>query len=596
MLLKFTAGLICLWFAVARAEPTTGIAMHGTPKYAADFTAFEYVNPDAPRGGLLRQATYGSFDTFNPWTVMGNTAPGIGLVFDTLMKQSLDEPFSLYGLIAESIDVDTTKSRVTFRLNPQARFADGAPITAADVLFSFERLRDKGLPMYRLYYRDVTYVETPDDRTVVFEWSPDKPNRELPLILGELPVLPKTFWEPIDWSTTLLTKPLGSGPYIVDDFEPGRFVTYRRNPEYWAQDLNVNRGAYNFDTIRFDVYRDTTVATEALKAGLIDIRLENEAKKWEAALESEAVRSGRLVAQAFPHRLPSGMQGFVYNTRRPLFADPRVRQALAYAFDFDWTNKHLFHNAYRRTSSYFDNSFLKSEGLPSPDELALLESYREHLPPAVFDTPYKPPQNDGSIRPNLQKALDLLKSSGWQIKDGTLVNQDNIPFRFELLIDAPSATTWERVILPFTDRLKRLGITADIRAVDAIQYKNRLDNFDFDMTITVWGQSLSPGNEQRYFWGSAAANTPGSWNYSGIQNPAVDALIEKIISADTPTELRTATRALDRVLLHSYLVIPHWHAPEHRYLYTPRMGKPDTTPMKGVDILLWWDTGKEKKE
>ena len=569
--------------------------MRGEPKYSDGFEAFDYVNPDAPKGGVLRQAALSTFDTFNPFTVIGMAAPGVGLLYDTLMKPSLDEPFSLYGLIAERIDVAADRSRVTFFLNPAARFSDGTPITAADVVFSFEKLRDEGLPMYRAYYRDVVRVSAPDDRTVVFDLPADGGNRELPLILGELPVVPRHFWENRDWGATTLDKPIGSGPYVVESVEAGRSVVYRRNPNYWAADLNVNRGAYNFDVIRFDVYRDTTVAVEAFKAGLIDIRFENEAKKWAAALMSEPVQKGKIVARAFPHQMPAGMQGFVFNLRRPLFRDRRVREALAYAFDFDWVNRHLFHGAYRRTNSFFDNSFLAAEGLPSTRELALLDPWRDTLPPEVFGEAYRAPQPDsGNIRPALEKALALLGEAGWHVQDGVLRNAAGEAFRFEILIDAPSAGTWERVILPFTNRLKRLGIEAVVRAVDVIQYKTRLDQFDFDMIVAVWGQSLSPGNEQRYFWGSAAAETAGSMNYAGFQHPAADALIEAIVRARTNEELVAAVRALDRVLLSYHIVIPQWHMPEHRYLYQAHIGVPATVPMKGADPMLWWDKRMEK--
>ncbi len=591
MRLRFGCFLICLLgFGIAAiAEPVSSIAMHGTPKYTDNFQHFDYVNPDAPKGGTLRQVSLSSFDTFNPFTIIGVSAPGVGLLYDTLMKQSQDEPFSLYGLVAERIDIAKDRSRVTFYLNPKARFSDGKPITSKDVVFSFERLRDKGLPMYRAYYRDVVSVSAPDLRTVTFNLPSNGNNRELPLILGELPVLPRHFWENRNWETTSLDPPIGSGPYIIESVEAGRSVTYRRNPDYWASDLNVNKGSYNFDTIRFDVYRDTTVAAEAFTAGLVDIRFENEAKKWATALQSEAVQSGKIIARSFPHHLPSGMQGFVFNLRRPIFQNIKVREALAHAFDFDWVNQHLFHNAYRRTNSFFDNSFLASKNTPSPEELALLEPFRNILPPSVFDTTYRAPQPEqNNIRPSLERALSLLSEAGWHVQNGRLTNANGDLFQFEILIDAPSAGTWERVIQPFVDRLRRLGIQATIRTVDAIQYKTRLDQFDFDMIVSVWGQSLSPGNEQRYYWGTTAADTTGSLNYAGLKNPAVDALIEKIVQAETSDQLTSAVRALDRVLLFNHIVIPHWHMPEHRYLYHAHIGVPPTIPMKGADPMTWW--------
>lgn len=582
-----------LGFAIpSLATPVSGVSLRGKPKYPENFSAFEYVNPNAPKGGILRQVTLSTFDTFNPFTIIGVSAPGVGLLYDTLMKQSLDEPFSLYGLIAERVKIADDRSRVIFFLNPKARFSDGHSITSEDVLFSFERLRDEGLPMYRAYYRDVVRVTTPNAHTIIFDLPSDGRNLELPMILGELPILPKHFWENRKWKETSLDSPVGSGPYVVWDVEAGRSVTYRRNPDYWAADLNVNKGSYNFDTIRFDVYRDTTVAAEAFSAGLVDIRFENEAKKWATSLNSENVRSGKVIARSFPHQLPAGMQGFVFNLRRPLFQDIRVRKALASVFDFEWLNNHLFYQSYHRTNSFFDNSFLAAKGKPSLAEQKLLEPWRSILPKDTFDS-ISLSHTNKNMRLSLQKALSLLEEAGWRVKDGILKNKNNDVFQFEILIDAPSAGTWERVIQPFVNRLKRLGIKASIRSVDAIQYKTRLDQFDFDMIVSVWGQSLSPGNEQRYFWGSTAADTAGSLNYAGVKNPAVDALIEKIVQSQTNEDLITSVRALDRVLLATHFVIPHWHVSEHRYLYQSHIGVPKTIPMKGANPLLWWDKNKE---
>lgn len=569
------------------AAPQTGIAMHGTPKYGADFKAFSYVNPLAPKGGTLKQAAIGSFDTFNPFAINGIAAAGIGLTYDTLMKQSADEPFSLYALVAESIDIDKKGHRVLFKINPQARFSDNTPITPADVAFSFTVLKEKGLPTYRAYYQDVVRVETTKD-TVIFYVNPVAENRELPLILGELPILSKAWWTDKDFTKTTLTPPTSSGPYLIETFEAGKFISYRRNPDYWAKDLNVNRGYYNFETIRYDYYRDATVVIEAFKAGLFDVRLENEAKKWVAFHAFDAVQEGRVIMRRFEHRMPSGMQGFVFNTRRPIFQDPKVREALAYAFDFNWLNTNLFYGLYHRTNSFFENSSLKATGLPTAAEQKLLAPWRDTLPPEVFTTPYEAPQNKGNIRWNLETALKLLNDAKWFVREGKLVNENNEPFQFEILLDAPSAAAWERIVLPFVGRLKRLGIDARIRVVDAIQYKNRLDHFDYDMVVSVWGQSLSPGNEQRYFWGSESAATNGSWNFSGIQSPAVDALIEAVIRAESQEELETAVHALDRVLLWYHLVIPHWYTPDQAFVYWDKFGIPEEVPLKGTNLLTWW--------
>ena len=585
------ANLFVLSFGLvvsASAKPEHGVALYGEPKYAAGFTTFDYVNPDAPKGGSLHEAAYSTFDTLNPFVITGVAAPGLGLTHDTLMKQSADEPFSLYGLIAESIDISDDRTRVAFKLNPRARFSDGSPITAQDVLFSFNILRDKGIPMYRAYYRDVESVDTPTPDTVVFRLS-EKTNRELPLILGELPILSKTWWENRDFTKTSFDIPISSGPYLIDKIIPNRSVTYRRNPDYWARDLNVNRGAYNFDEIKYDVYRDTTVAVEAFKAGLLDIRLENEAKKWAVLSQSEPVKSGKMIARIFKHSMPAGMQGFVFNLRRPVFRDPKLREALGMVFDFKWTNHSLFYDSYRRTESYFENSFLKAPPLPDEAEKKLLEPFRNQIPPSVWTQVYHAPGDNKPMRVNLDTALALLLRNGYQVDPfGTLHHPNGTPVQFEILLDSASGPVWERVVLPYIDRLKRLGITATVRTVDTLQYKNRLDNYDYDMIVTVWGQSFSPGNEQQYFWGSAAADTPGSWNYSGIKNPAIDALIEKIIRAQSREEHLTAVHALDRVLLHSHLVVPHWFTPEHRYLYWDKFGIPDVTPIKGTDVLNWW--------
>ena len=576
-------GSTCSW-----AHPESGVALYGAPKYPAGFDHFDYVNPHAPKGGLLRQASFSAFDTLNPFVLTGISAPGVGLMHDTLMKQSADEPFSLYGLIAETIDISDDRQTVTFKINPRARFSDDSPITADDVVFSFNLLKTKGIPMYRAYYRDVLSVETPDKETVIFHLSPVT-NRELPLILGELPVLSKAFWSTREFDKTSFDIPVSSGPYLIEKITPNRSVTYRRNPRYWATNLNVNKGSYNFDQIQFDVYRDTTVAVEAFKAGLLDIRLENEAKKWQVLSRSDLVKDGRVIARIFIHQMPAGMQGFVFNLRRPIFGDIRVREALGLAFDFPWTNHSLFYDSYKRTESYFENSFLKAPPLPDKAERQLLSSYADQLPSSVLTRAYHAPGKKGSVRSNLTAALHLLRQAGCFVDAfGTLRTPTGEPFRFEILLDSASGPVWERIVLPYIDRLKRLGIEATVRTVDTIQYKNRLDNYDYDMIVTVWGQSFSPGNEQRYFWGSAAADSPGSLNYSGIRNPVVDDLIEKIVSAESKEAHLTAVHALDRVLLHLHLVIPHWYTPEHRYLYWNKFGIPKKTPLKGTNILDWW--------
>ena len=589
MKIKFFAFLIFILYSVsAVAEPTHAIAMHGNPKYPANFTHFDYVNPNAPKGGVLREASFGSFDTFNPFTIKGNSAPGNGLIFETLMTSSSDEAFCEYGLIAEKIEVPQDRSWVAFQINPKAKFSDGTSITADDVVFTFETLRDKGIPQYRYYYSGVDKVEATDKLRVLFTFK-DKNNRELPLILGQMPVLSRKDWENKDFEATTLQMPLGSGPYKLKEFELNRYVVYERDPNYWGVDLPVNRGMNNFDEIRYDIYRDTSVAVEALKAGAYDVRVENEAKKWATAYDIPAVKEGKLIKKEFTHGLPSGMQGFVMNTRRPIFADIKVREAMQYVLDFNWLNDKLFHSSYIRTKSFFDNSELAATGLPSEDELALLKPFKEQLDSRIFTNPIDVPELDSkNPRPQLLKALDLLKQAGWQVKDGILKNEKGEPFEFELLLDSSGASAWERIALPFVRNLKKIGITARIRVMDALQYKHRLDNFDFDMFVMVWGQSLSPGNEQLYFWGSEAATQNGSYNFAGIQSPVVDGLIEKIISANTREELIAATRALDRILMWGFYVIPQWHTNKTRIIYWDKFGMPDVTPMHGINIMTWW--------
>ncbi len=572
---------------VALGAPVHGVALHGQPKYGPDFTHFDYVNPDAPKGGEARFSAIGSFDTFNPFNIKGQPVVGIGQLFESLMTSSADEPFSEYGLIAESVEIPADRSSATFTIRPQAKFHDGSPITADDVLFSFETLKSKGNPSYRFYYASIASAERLDERRVKFTFAPGE-NRELPLIIGQMPVLSKKYWQDRDFAATTLDIPVGSGPYRIELFEPGRFMVYQRDENYWGKDLPVNRGQHNIDRLRYDYYRDVTVALEAFKAGAYDLRVENVAKQWATGYDFPALREGRVKKEIFPHQRTSGMQGFVYNLRRPLFQNPKVRQALAYAFDFEWSNRNLFHDQYRRTRSYFDNSELAARGLPSPEELALLEPLRKELPPEVFTAEYQPPvaKDDGQLRANLRKALELLQEAGWTFRDRKLVNaKTGEPFRFELLIDEP---TWERIGLPFARNLERLGIDMTVRSVDSAQYENRMRDFDFDMAVNVWGQSLSPGNEQREFWSSAAADQPGSRNLAGLKNPAVDQLVDQLIAAPDRASLVTRARALDRALQWNYLVIPHWHIPYDRIAFWDKFGYPAVTPLQGVQLNAWW--------
>jgi microcin C transport system substrate-binding protein len=570
-----------------------GIAMHGAPRYAPGFDHFDYVNPAAPKGGEVRLAGLNTFDNLNPFIVKGIEAAGSNLPFESLMVPAADEPFSMYGLIAESLEVPADRSWVIYTLRPEARWQDGKPITADDVLFSLETLKAKGEPHYRFYYAAVASAEKLGERRVKFTFKPGD-NRELPLILGEMPILPKHYWQGRDFGATTLEPPLGSGPYRVASLEAGRYIVYERVKDYWGANLAVRKGQYNFDRIRYDYYRDSTVALEAMKAGEYDFREENEAKKWATGYEDwGALKSGLAKKERLDNQVPTGMQAFAYNIRRPLFQDPRVRQALAYAFDFEWTNKNLFYGQYERTESYFSNSDLASTGLPGPAELKVLEPLRDKVPPEVFTATYKAPATDGSgnIRPNLRIAMKMLEEAGWRVVDGKLT-KDGQPFHFEILLAQPA---FERIVLPFVRNLARLGIDAEVRTVDASQYENRARSFDFDMVVMTWAQSLSPGNEQALFWSSEAADQPGSRNLVGIKNPAVDSLVEDVIAAPDRETLVADTRALDRVLLWNHYVIPQWHLGYNRLAYWNKFGRPALTPMRGYQLFAWWvDAAKEE--
>lgn len=578
----------------AQAAPSEGLSLYGDLKYKPGFTHFDYTNPAAPKGGTMRYSAIGTFDTLNPYVVNGVPAAGIGLVFDTLMAASQDEPASEYGLVAESADLAPDKLSVLYTLRKEARFHDGTPMTPADVIWTFETLRQKGLPAYREYYGDVTKVAQEGERAVRFYFKSAK-NRELPQILGEMPVLSKAYWAGKDFAKTTLTPPLGSGPYKIQSVDPGRSIVYSRVKDYWAADLPVNKGRYNVDTVRYDYYRDATIALEAFKAGQYDVRLENSSKDWATGYNSPALRAGLIKKVQIPNGMPSGMQGFGYNLRRPIFQDPRVREALAYAFDFEWSNKNLFYGAYQRTRSYFDNSELAATGVPKGEELKILEKFRGKIPDTVFTTEYDPPKYDGSgnIRDGLRKALKLLMAAGWTFKGEKLVNaKTGEPFEFEILLDNPQ---FERIVLPFADNLKRMGITARVRTVDTAQYQRRMDTFDYDMTIVVFPESLSPGNEQREFWGSQAADAQGSRNLLGIKSPIIDELIEGLIQAPDRAGLVAHTRALDRVLQYGYYVIPQFHLAAFRVAYWDKFRRPAVSPKYAVGFDTWWvDPGAAK--
>jgi microcin C transport system substrate-binding protein len=574
-------------------KPVHGLSMYGDLKYPPGFKHFDYVNPNAPKGGLVKLAAIGTFDNLNPFILRGVAAAASLQTFDTLLASSADEPFSEYGLVAESLEVPDDRSWVIFNLRPEARFHDGSPITADDVVFSLNILKTKGHPQLRFYYQAVVKAEALNPHRVKFTFAPGE-NRELPLIIGQLPIFSKAYWQGRDFEKTTLEPPLGSGPYKVESVDPGRSITLKRVEDYWGAKLPVNVGRNNFDRIRTDYYRDSTVALEAFKAGQYDFRVENSAKNWATGYDSPALRQGLIVKENIPNGRPTGMQAYAFNIRRPIFADPRVREALAYAFDFEWTNRTLFYGAYTRTESYFSNSELASRGLPEGEELDVLNKFRDKLPPEVFTTTYQAPKTDGNgnIRPNLLKALDLLGQAGWHVEKDKLVNAAGEPMRFEVLLYDPS---FERVTLPFARNLKRIGIEATVRTVDVSQYQNRMDHRDFDMIVMSWGESLSPGNEQRDFWSSAAADAAGSRNVVGIKNPAIDGLVDLLIAAPSREALVARTRALDRALLWGFYVIPQWHLTVDRVASWAKLSRPAVTPTQGVQFDAWWIDPKKEQ-
>src|SRR5690554_150027 len=575
--------------AASNPAPVHGIAMHGELKYPENFSHFDYVNPDAPKSGTLRMSVVANgFDSFNPFVIRGVAAAGVSTyVYDTLLESSADEPFSEYGLIAGSVEVPEDRSYVIFNLREQARFQDGEPITAEDVEFSYRILTTERHPFSRNYYADVSKVTVEDGHRIRFDFGAAE-NRELPLILGQMPVMPAHYWADRKFKGNGLDVPVGSGPYRIDSYEAGRSVTYERVDDYWAEDLGIRKGRFNFDRIKYEYYNDDTVALESFKAGNFDLRVETSAKNWATAYNKRGFDNGEITKEAVEHHRPSGMQGFVFNTRKAVFKDPKVRRALAYAFDFEWANRNLFFDQYTRTDSYFENSDLASSGLPSGRELEILEAFRDQLNPAVFTETYTPPTTgDGtSMRDNLRTAMQLLQQAGYSVRDGKMVHTETgKPLAFEVLLFQKS---FERVVLPFRQNLERLGIDVSVRLVDSNQYVQRVRDFDFDMITQVLPQSDSPGNEQREYWHSSNVDVSGSRNYMGVSDPVVDRLVEMVIQAPDRDELVHRVRALDRVLLHGYYVIPHWHLTRDRVAYWNKLQRPEVTPKNGIDLNNWW--------
>ena len=593
-MLKYIALILFLLPCTIHAEEKHGLAIFGDLKYPADFIHFEYVNPDAPKGGEIILAKVGTFDSLNPYILKGVSASGLKFLHESLLVKSYDEPFSAYGLIAEKVEVADDKSWVIFTLRKEARWHDDTPITADDVVFSFNILKKKGHPFYRTYYADIDKAEKINPHKVKFVFKV-KNNRELPIIIGEMQILPKHYYDTHEFNKTTLEAPLGSGAYEIAKVDAGKSITYKRKENYWGKDLAVNKGRYNFDTIRYDYYRDSTVAVEALKAGEYDIRQENISRIWATAYDFKAREDGVFIKNEIMHQVPSGMQGFVINTRKEKFADIRVRKALNYTFDFEWANKTLFYSAYQRTKSYFANSIYESSGVPEGAELAILKQYKNQLPNEIFTTKYEVPATDGSgwARNNLIKANKLFKEAGYKVVDNQLLDKNGEPFTIEFLLHSPS---FNRVVAPMIRNLKKLGIESKIRLVDDSQYIERIKKFDFDMLVYVFPASLAPGNELNDFWNSSNADIKGSQNLAGVKNPVVDELLERIIKAEKKEEYIALLKALDRVLLNGYFVVPNWYNQSFRMLYWNKFSHPKTAPKYARGIIDTWWIDKEKLE
>ncbi len=577
--------------APAASRRSHGLALHGTPALPPGFPHWPWVNPDAPKGGEMVRWALGSFDSFNPFVLRGTPAAGLnalqnGMLWETLLQGSPDEASTAYCHLASEVEVAADHTWVAFEIRPEARWHDGKALLAEDVAWSFTTLMQQGRPLYRAYWGDVAEVKAESDRRVLFRLKHGN-NHELPSVLGELPVLPKHWWAGRDFTRPSLDLPLGSGPYRVEKFEPGRSITWRRVADYWGGNLGTRRGTANFDSIRYEYFRDNTVALEAFKAGQVDLRQENIAKEWATGYDFPAVRQGLVKKEEIAHQNPAGMQSFTMNLRRPLFQDARVRQALGLVFDFEWLNANLFYGSYRRTQSYFQNSELASSGLPQGRELEILQQYRGRVPEAIFTTEYREPVTDGSgnNRDNLRRALALLKAAGWEVKERKLVNAQGQQFSFEILLGEPSL---ERLALPYVQWLTRIGAEARVRTVDPAQYQVRSDAYDFDMTVDVIGQSLSPGNEQREFFSCDKAREPGGRNTAGICDPVVDELIELVVNAPDRAELVQRTRALDRVLLSHHYVIPMYHLAAYRLAWWDKFGRPPRNPKYGLAVDAWW--------
>jgi len=589
---------LCLGAASAEATPRHGISAFGDLKYPADFTHFDYVNPDAPKGGKISQigtAAMDTFDSFNNYILKGDTAQGLELLFDSLMVPAADEPGSLYGLVAKDVELADDKKSVTFTLRPEAKFSDGTPLTADDVCDSFRLLSTEGKENIRITIKDVSGCEVLDPHSVRYRFTGSR-TRDLPLTVASLPIFSKGYYAKVDFTKTTLTPPLGSGPYKIASFKPGEYVAYGLREDYWGKDLAVNKGRYNFGEIRYEYFRERIAGFEALKSGVLDLREEFTSRDWATAYNFPALKDGRVLRVELPDETPSGAQGFFFNLRREKFQDIRVREALNLAFDFEWANKNLFFDSYKRTASFFENSPLKAEGKPTPEELALLEPLRDSLRPEVFGEAIVPVASDGSgqDRKLLRRATTLLDEAGWN-NDGTLRrNAKGETLDVEFLIESP---VFERVLGPYVKNLRLLGVNASIRTVDDAQYLKRQEDYDFDMISTRFSTGLTPGDELRIYFGSDSASKPGTYNLSGVASPAIDALMDRMVEARSREELNTAGRALDRVLRAEQFWVPNWYKGTYWLAFWDKFGRPQIKPKydRGIVDTWWYDEAKAKR-
>ena len=588
--------LICLLFIInlANAEDEYNyphaISVFDKIKYNKDFKHFDYVNPSAPKGGVIRLAERGTYDSLNQFILKGVPAIGLDSIYESLLVTSLDEPFTAYGLLAETLNVSSDKSSITFYMDKNAKWHDNMPITAEDVAWTFKIILEKGHPSYKSYYADIKSIEVIDLYTIKFYFKNTK-NRELPIIIGQMKILPKHFWEGKEFGSSGFLIPLGSGPYRIKKVTAGRNIIYQRIKNHWAKNNSTYIGQNNFDTIQYDYYRDSNVMIEALKAKEYDFRSENISKEWATAYNSLKGNSS-FIKEELDHELPQGMQAFIYNTRKKIFKNIHLRKALSLAFDFEWTNKTLFYGQYIRSTSYFSNSELAASGLPSKEELNILNKYKDIIPKEVFSDIYNPGLTNGSgnNRKNLRESIRILKNANYTLDNNILKNAEGMVIKFEILLLSPA---FERIVAPFIKNLSKLGVNVSIRIVDTAQYKNRLDNYDFDMVVMSRGQSLNPGNEQRNYWSSKSANINGSANWIGMKNEAIDELIELIIQASNRNDMVLYAKALDRVLLHNHYVIPHWHIKKWRLAYWNKLERPINIPKYNLGFPeTWWYNSK----